>query len=297
MKRYCIFALTIFLLAGCANKSHSFAKNDSSNFANDSDNSSYVAESGSSNYVIEGDNNSNVAKAYKTPETATSTSKTYNVGGKMYYPKNSVPIGWKEKGIASWYGPNFHGRYTSSGELYNMNSYTAAHKTLPMGTIVKVTNLKNNKSVAVKINDRGPFVKGRIIDLSYIAGKKIGLDKTGLAPVVIEVIGFDGKNYTNKYGVQKNKKNTNKSEATHTIIETVEYRDKSYASRYTIQVGSFIKEKGAMLTVDKYKKLGYNPKILKKGNFYKVVIGDFKSYDEAKRFKLENNLNGFVMEE
>jgi len=235
--RYYIFALSILLLlTGCTTKSYFFPKS-------------------SSGYVT---------KTYETPGVITPTQKVYSINGKMYYPKKSVPIGWKQRGIASWYGPNFHGKYTSNGELYNMYAYTAAHKTLPMNTIVKVTNLKNKKSVVVRINDRGPFVEGRIIDLSYIAGKQIGLDKSGIAPVVIEVIGFKGKNYVNGY---------------------------------TIQVGAFLNKNGAILTANKYKRLGYNSKVLKKGDFYKVVIGQFKSYNEAKKFKLENSLNGFIIGE
>lgn len=91
-------------------------------------------------------------------------------------------------GQASWYGKKFHGRLTASGERYNMRAYTAAHKTLPFGTVVRVTNTANNKSVDVKINDRGPFVKGRVIDLSYKAFGQIGDSKKGLAPIRIEII-------------------------------------------------------------------------------------------------------------
>ena len=92
------------------------------------------------------------------------TMRPYMVGGKMYYP-TVVQTGTIYRGIASWYGPNFHGKKTSNGEWYDMYAMTAAHKTLPMNTIVKVTNLLNGKSVIVRINDRGPFVKNRIIDL------------------------------------------------------------------------------------------------------------------------------------
>ncbi len=91
-------------------------------------------------------------------------------------------------GQASWYGSKYHGRLTASGERYNMRAYTAAHKTLPFGTIVRVTNTQNNKSVDVKINDRGPFVKGRVIDLSRKSFDKIGDIKGGLVPVRIEIV-------------------------------------------------------------------------------------------------------------
>ncbi|MGV3001439.1 septal ring lytic transglycosylase RlpA family protein [Vibrio sp. E150_018] len=91
-------------------------------------------------------------------------------------------------GQASWYGNRFHGKLTASGEAYNMNTYTSAHKTLPFGTIVRVTNTTNNKFVDVKINDRGPYVKGRVIDLSYQAFTQISNVKKGTIPVKIEII-------------------------------------------------------------------------------------------------------------
>jgi len=205
-----------------------------------------------------------VTQVYETPGAKKSTQKIYSVNGNVYYPKSTVPVGWTQKGIASWYGPNFHGKYTSNGEIYNMYAFTAAHKTLPMDTMVKVTNLNNGKSVIVRINDRGPFVKGRIIDLSYVAGKQIGLDKSGIAPVKLTVIGFKGKNYVNGY---------------------------------MIQVGAFLRKKGAVITADKYKELGYNTKVLKMGDFYKVFIVGFKTYDEAKEFKISHRLNGFIVGE
>jgi len=115
------------------------------------------------------------------------TMKPYIRRGELIEPKE-VSVNQTQMGIASWYGPNFHGGITSSGERYNMYSYTAAHKTFPLGTIVKVENLKNGKSVYVRINDRGPFIKGRIIDCSYAAACKIGLDKDGVAPVRVTVV-------------------------------------------------------------------------------------------------------------
>ncbi|CUT03830.1 septal ring lytic transglycosylase RlpA family protein [Candidatus Chrysopegis kryptomonas] len=99
--------------------------------------------------------------------------------------KNSEKV---QIGVASYYGEEFHGRVTTSGEPYNMNDLTAAHPTLPIGTLVKVTNLANNKSVIVRINDRGPFKKNRIIDVSYEAAKQLGFLNDGTALVKIEVI-------------------------------------------------------------------------------------------------------------
>ena len=112
---------------------------------------------------------------------------SYKVFGKKYYTKKTH-IGYSEEGVASWYGKKFHGRLTSSREVYNMYKLTAAHKSLPIPCYAKVTNLSNNKSVIVRINDRGPFKKGRIIDLSYAAAKKLDIVSKGTAKVNVEAI-------------------------------------------------------------------------------------------------------------
>lgn len=104
-----------------------------------------------------------------------------------------VEEGWTEKGVASWYGEPYHGRRTASGEVYDMHRLTAAHKTLAFGSVVKVTRRDTGADVKVRINDRGPFVEGRIIDLSYAAAKKIRLDVDGVAPVKIKVVGFESE--------------------------------------------------------------------------------------------------------
>ena len=106
----------------------------------------------------------------------------YVVFGKKYFPIREVSF-FEEIGIASWYGKKFHGKPTSTGEIYDMNAMTAAHKTLPLPCLVKVVNLENQKTVLVKVNDRGPFVDGRIIDLSYAAAKKLDMTHQGTAKV------------------------------------------------------------------------------------------------------------------
>lgn len=113
--------------------------------------------------------------------------RPYVVFGKQYYPLFDAR-GYVETGIASWYGPSFHGKRTSNGEIYNMNAETAAHKTLPMGTIVRVTNLENNRSMILRINDRGPFVGDRIIDLSKTAAHRLGIYQKGTGLVKVEVV-------------------------------------------------------------------------------------------------------------
>lgn len=110
----------------------------------------------------------------------------YQVAGVWYYPKEE-PY-YDETGIASWYGPQFHGKPTANGEIFDMNEITAAHKTLPMPVMARVTNLENGRSLVVRINDRGPFVNGRIIDLSRRSAQLLGLEGKGTAMVRVQVL-------------------------------------------------------------------------------------------------------------
>jgi rare lipoprotein A len=116
---------------------------------------------------------------------------SYTVNGKTYKVRDSS-LGFVQRGEASWYGTKFHGRKTSSGEPYNMYAMTAAHKTLPLPTYVEVKHLKNGRKVIVKVNDRGPFHPGRIIDLSYAAAHKLGITGTGTGPVEVRAINTSG---------------------------------------------------------------------------------------------------------
>lgn len=122
------------------------------------------------------------------PLSKSGNPESYVVFGKTY---KLLPTskGYKEKGMASWYGDKFHGKPTSSGTPYDMHAYTAAHKTLPIPSYVIVTNTETNKSITVLVNDRGPFVKGRIIDLSFAAAKELNVVQKGTAPVRVEAIG------------------------------------------------------------------------------------------------------------
>lgn len=121
------------------------------------------------------------------PRSKYGNPRQYEVFGKNYYTMASAE-GYREKGIASWYGTKFHGRRTSSGEIYDMYAMTAAHKTLPLPSYVEVTNLENGRKVVVKVNDRGPFHDNRLIDLSYSAATKLGIVDQGTGLVEVRVI-------------------------------------------------------------------------------------------------------------
>jgi len=167
-------------------------------------------------------------------------------------------VGSQQIGIASWYGSDFHGKPTASGEIYNMYDLTAAHKTLPLGTQVMVTNLENNRSVKVTVNDRGPFVKNRIIDLSYAAAKAIGMVGPGTAKVMIEVL--------------KTRSGQRTSSATLPAL-------------YTLQVASFVNKDNADRLATKLGSLVDNAYIViyKTGQttYYRVRVGVYKSRELA----------------
>lgn len=123
-----------------------------------------------------------VEPAPQPPAGALKSVRPYTIGGVMYYPLADA-YGYEETGIASWYGKDFHGKPTANGEIYDMNGVTAAHKTLPLGTMVEVTRLDNGGKIVTRVNDRGPFVADRIIDLSYGSARKLGIVGTGTARV------------------------------------------------------------------------------------------------------------------
>lgn len=220
-------------------------------------------------------------KTYSHP-----TMKPYIIRGIRYHPQ-MVRVGDTFEGNASWYGPDFHGKLTSNGETYNMHDMTAAHKTLPMNTIVKVTNKRNGLTTVVRINDRGPFVATRIIDLSKSAAKEIEMLGAGTAPVSIEVLGFE----------VKGKKSIPTPQELHDAPQI-----KSYGS-FAIQIASFSRIEGAMATQEKYDNTdGYRTIIkdvaTKDGRIFKVWLKGFGSEEEARDYKAQGHFeNAFIVGE
>ena len=125
------------------------------------------------------------------PEGTYKVGKPYEVNGVWYYP--AVNYEYDETGIASWYGPNFHGKPTANGEIFDMNEVSAAHKTLPLPSKVQVTNLENGRSIIVRINDRGPFVNGRILDTSRKTAQLLGFEKKGTSKVRVEILSDESR--------------------------------------------------------------------------------------------------------
>lgn len=124
----------------------------------------------------------------------------YTVLGRTYYPREQP--NYKEIGMASWYGGEFNNRKTANGEIYNMNDYTAAHTTLPLPCIVRITNLENGKSTTVRVNDRGPFVKDRIIDVSKKVAKKLDFHNQGTTKVKVEYLPEESEELLEEYGLK-----------------------------------------------------------------------------------------------
>ncbi len=127
----------------------------------------------------------------KTGYAAVSLAACFLVSACSSLPKGvlSLDLGIKDRGVASWYGKEFHGRLAANGEVFDMTAYTAAHRKLPLGSVVRVMNLENGKSLQVRIIDRGPYVIGRMLDLSHAAARELGMVEAGTAAVQIEVIG------------------------------------------------------------------------------------------------------------
>jgi len=165
-------------------------------------------------------------------------------------------------GYASWYGDPFHGRRTSNGEVYNMYSLTAAHRTLPFNTIVQVNNLDNGMKVQVRVNDRGPFVKGRIIDLSYVAAQKINMVLPGTAKVRLNIL-----------------------------------RMEANTSVLSVQVGSFLEKDRAEKLAKEIRK-DYSPVTIRiyesaKGHFHRVLVGEYLSRTHAVRVLRRLSSDGY----
>ena len=237
---------------------------------------------------------------------------SYQVQGVTYYPKKD--LSYDETGIASWYGPKFHGRLTANGEIFNQNNITAAHKTLPLPSAVKVTNLENGLSIIVRINDRGPFVNQRIIDLSSEAAEKILMKQKGTALVRVQLLRSESilleklakkgkfpeideiKKLTippvnkpkgiNVKVVDINKKNNKKTnlkiESIKRRLKVLELNNKKF--KIWIQIAAFSNIKSANILQEKFKEIqniNIHKVFIKGKDIFRVRVGPFLSIDKA----------------
>jgi len=242
------------------------------------------SDSKNSNLYPPGDVRNNQASATGVG----TTMAPYMMLGKDYFP---VPakIGDVSDGSANWYDSNKNGAFTFSQEKYSMYAMTAAHKTLPLNTLVKVTNLKNSRSTVVRINDRGPFEEGKIIRLSYVAAKEIGIFGDDKNDVSLEVVGLNSPtNPIAKGGVTL-------ASTTTTALAT--------KNTFAVQVGAFSVKNGATITQQKYTNFHGYTSVIKESQYkrkplFRVLLRGFKNESEARNFVKKGYVSGsFITKE
>ena len=176
-----------------------------------------------------------------------------------YAPAAGYPVGFTERGVASWYGPGFHGRKTANGETYDMHQLTAAHRTLPLGSVVQVRSLSNGRSVTVRVNDRGPFARNRILDLSQAGAQALGMIGTGTDQVEIRVVAYQGRAGAMGYlrvqvasfAEQANAQALTVRLRSHYSDIRIEVVDLAEGRRYRVHVGRFTSEQQAEAVADR----------------------------------------------
>lgn len=227
-----------------------------------------------------------------------------------YRETNTVSDSFYQKGYASWYGREFHGKITASGEKFDMNLKTGAHKTLPFGTIVEVTNLENGKTVKIKINDRGPYRGNRIIDLSYGAARELEMVKKGEIKVGINVVKMgdntvagDRSNNSDKYVEAVADDDSEYADAKPDKKARTVKEDYDSATDYDnlkLQAGAFYSRRNAESVKEKIEGLTDRPvKIVRDGDYYKVRIEGIKSKKEQERIRdvlSSENISSFGVE-
>lgn len=188
-------------------------------------------------------------------------------------PQARAPIGQIQEGTSSWYGREFDGRPTASGERFDMHGLTAAHRTLPLGTRVRVTNLDNGREADLKINDRGPFVRGRILDCSYGAAEALGFAGAGLAKVRIEVLA-EGREKP-RYAPGPGEVLVGGSGSPGTVLD----------GTFTVQAGAFVNVANATRFRDQLTKVFGDAYVIKFRDFYRVRVGHLADEEAAEALR------------
>ena len=227
----------------------------------------------------------------------------YKINGKWYYP--AINYEYDEVGYASWYGPGFHGKKTANGEIFNQNKISAAHRTLPLPSIVKVTNLENGKVLSfVRVNDRGPFARNRIIDLSKEAAKELGFVNKGVTKVRVEILEDESRKFANQLIQSKNhaksakiqnieKKNlispvedTQNEDKENKKVKEKSDNEENFVlkdNKIAIQVGAFTDHRNAKSLIDKLSefKAYIKREFVDNKYIYRVRIGPLKNINLA----------------
>lgn len=241
----------------------------------------------------------NLGSANDSESAQRATMRPYQINGKWYYPEQ-VSIGESYDGIASWYGPDFHSKKTSNGEIYDMNLHTAAHKTLPMNTLVRVTSKDSGKSTIVRINDRGPFVEGRIIDLSNAAARDIEMIEKGTARVNLEVVGFGGVLSSEVATSEPAVKNIVESATLGSEFKVGVVEKTLVGGVFAVQLGAFKNLSNAQKLKNLHSKHERYTANIKESEIrgvvlHRVFLTGFQSEDEARDFLKNNKIEGFLI--
>lgn len=222
-------------------------------------------------------------------------TRPYTVMGQSFTPQTSLEEPYSQKGRASWYGKKFHGAKTANGEIYDMHQMTAAHPTLPLPSYAKVTNLANGKSVIVRVNDRGPFLRGRIIDLSYAAAFQLDYIKQGSAEVLVEKMTPDA---IAQYHAEKNRSNLAKNgvQVEQVALDNASALVPVHRVPLYLQIGAFGNKSNAEALVTQvsssHEAFGKASQILSESGVHRVLVGPFSSIDQANEAAIE--LSAFV---
>ena len=224
--------------------------------------------------------------------------KPYKIMGKWYYPEEDY--NYSEVGMASWYGEDFHAKYTANGEIYDMNTLTAAHRTLPLPSIVRVTNLENGRSLVLRVNDRGPFAKNRIIDISKRGAQLLGYKEKGVTKVRVEILAEESRRLKAALTGESYEPVKTVFSAPIKPMQTYKQKDplelygaesvaqngrtSSAGGSYYIQAGSFTSRSSADRLQAQLKQFGsatISPADIDGNRFYRVRIGPYNYQTEA----------------
>jgi rare lipoprotein A len=279
--------LALLFIVSCATE-NSFVK------TRDYRNAKYGAAADNTGYEEESNDfgGAETVKENKWSDKKASTSEENSEkgAGDASYKKEK----YFQTGMASWYGREFNGKKTASGEQFNMNGLTAAHKTLPFGTVLKVKNFDNGKIVTVRVNDRGPYKGNRIIDLSYGAAKKIGMLQEGESQVGIMIL----KNGEETGDYERDNENSRNGDL-EAVSDDSDNESASGSGSYAVQAGAFYSKRNAENLKTKIEGMTKNSVIITRdGDMYKVRIEGFSSQKEVSRMKQtlsEDNIPSYLI--
>ena len=284
MNKHIFIIIISWLLIGCQSIDPPFKKESKKNQSDVKNSGAYYLDDGPDENPP--DNLDKIPDAQPKYEPLSKwASRPYVAFDKKYTPMTKI-IPFEEEGYASWYGKRYHGKKTSIGETYDMYQMTGAHKTLPLPCYIKVTNLKNKRSVIIRVNDRGPFIDERIIDLSYAAAHRLRIIETGSELVRIEMV--------NPSLTSKNIKGADNVTSANSSIKY-----------FYIQAGAFSNEDNASYLINRLSKIQFrnslNIKKLSKNSLHLVTIGPYDSKIKAeqalKDISQKIQLNSFIISE